>query len=148
MKIHLTVAGCAVKKKCVLLIFHRKYKKWLFPGGHIEKNETPDVALIREFTEETGLRFVFPNFKEPIRYIEPVYELPIPFYINIHKVNDHYHYCSYFKGVVLDGDIAINYEVKQLKWFSKNEIMRETDIPDHIKSISLKALKTSYERNK
>lgn len=28
---------------------------WAFPGGKIEKNETPDVAVKREIKEETGL---------------------------------------------------------------------------------------------
>lgn len=39
----------------VLLVFHRKLGVWLYPGGHIENNETPDEAVIREVKEETGL---------------------------------------------------------------------------------------------
>jgi len=39
----------------VLLIFHRKLKKWLPPGGHIDANETPPEAARREALEETGL---------------------------------------------------------------------------------------------
>lgn len=27
---------------------------WNFPGGHIEQNETPEQACIREVREETG----------------------------------------------------------------------------------------------
>lgn len=30
--------------------------KWCFPGGHIEKNETPKQAAVRETREETGIR--------------------------------------------------------------------------------------------
>jgi len=39
----------------LLLIFHKKHKKWLPPGGHIEPNEIPHEAALREVKEETGL---------------------------------------------------------------------------------------------
>ena len=39
----------------VLLVYHKKLDVWLYPGGHIEKNETPDETVIREVKEETGL---------------------------------------------------------------------------------------------
>jgi 8-oxo-dGTP pyrophosphatase MutT (NUDIX family) len=43
----------------VLLIYHPKLQKWLPPGGHVEANETPDEAAIREVREETGLTIEF-----------------------------------------------------------------------------------------
>lgn len=39
----------------VLLIYHRKLKKWLPPGGHLDPNEIPSEAACREAREETGL---------------------------------------------------------------------------------------------
>ena len=44
------------KKKKILLVKHKKFGKWVQPGGHIEENETPEEAAIRETYEETGLR--------------------------------------------------------------------------------------------
>jgi 8-oxo-dGTP pyrophosphatase MutT (NUDIX family) len=40
----------------VLLHLHRKLGMWLPPGGHIERDELPDDAAVREVFEETGLR--------------------------------------------------------------------------------------------
>jgi 8-oxo-dGTP pyrophosphatase MutT (NUDIX family) len=39
----------------ILLIEHRKLGVWLYPGGHIESQETPDAAVVREVREETGV---------------------------------------------------------------------------------------------
>ena len=43
-------------EKSVLLHRHRKLGMWLPPGGHIEKDELPDEAAIREVLEETGIK--------------------------------------------------------------------------------------------
>ena len=45
---HFTVAVFVVHDGCVLLHFHRKLGKWLPPGGHVEDNELPDDAALRE----------------------------------------------------------------------------------------------------
>lgn len=39
----------------VLLVWHRKFGKWMPPGGHIDPNELPEDAAIRECKEETGI---------------------------------------------------------------------------------------------
>ena len=39
----------------MLLHLHRKLGMWLPPGGHIEPDELPDEAAVREVLEETGI---------------------------------------------------------------------------------------------
>ena len=53
-----TVAVFVVWQGCVLLHPHRKLGLWLPPGGHIEANELPDEAAVREVLEESGVRIV------------------------------------------------------------------------------------------
>jgi 8-oxo-dGTP pyrophosphatase MutT (NUDIX family) len=50
-----TVAVFVVHDGQVLLHWHRKLRRWLPPGGHIEAGELPDEAAIRETLEETGM---------------------------------------------------------------------------------------------
>lgn len=50
-----TVAVFVIWRDHALLHWHRKLARWLPPGGHIEPNELPDDAAIREVLEETGL---------------------------------------------------------------------------------------------
>ena len=50
-----TVAVFVVHEGRVLLHWHEKLGRWLPPGGHIEPNELPDEAAIREVHEETGV---------------------------------------------------------------------------------------------
>lgn len=64
IKRHFTATGIVRNRHGqVLLIQHRKLGVWLPPGGHVEENETPDDAVLREIAEETGVaaRIVSPK---------------------------------------------------------------------------------------
>jgi ADP-ribose pyrophosphatase YjhB (NUDIX family) len=53
-----TVATFVINNGKVLLLWHKKLQMWLPPGGHIDPNELPDDAAIREVLEETGLKVI------------------------------------------------------------------------------------------
>ncbi len=54
-KIDFVVEVFVVHKNKVLLRLHDKYKIWLSVGGHIELDEDPNQAALREVKEEMGL---------------------------------------------------------------------------------------------
>ncbi|MEX0961644.1 MAG: NUDIX domain-containing protein [Simkaniaceae bacterium] len=54
MKKEFTATVYLFKEDQTLLHYHKKLQKWLPPGGHVEENETPVEAAIREVFEETG----------------------------------------------------------------------------------------------
>ena len=54
-KIDFTVAIFVVQNGRILLIHHRNLDKWLPLGGHIELDEDPETAALREAREESGL---------------------------------------------------------------------------------------------
>jgi 8-oxo-dGTP pyrophosphatase MutT (NUDIX family) len=55
VKRHLTATAFVVWQGRTLLAWHRKLGMWLPPGGHLEADEDPAQAAIREALEESGL---------------------------------------------------------------------------------------------
>jgi ADP-ribose pyrophosphatase YjhB (NUDIX family) len=72
----LTVATFVVDGERVLLLFHAKLRMWLPPGGHVEPNELPDDAAVREVLEETGVACELigeraPQIGRPVQLVRP-----------------------------------------------------------------------------
>ncbi|WP_336250195.1 NUDIX hydrolase [Stomatohabitans albus] len=58
--VHITAAGIVVSERGVMLLQHKRLGIWVQPGGHIEANEAPHRAALRESREETGLAIRHP----------------------------------------------------------------------------------------
>lgn len=52
---HFTATAFVVRDDTTLLHWHRRLQQWMPPGGHVEENEDPVEAVLREVLEETGL---------------------------------------------------------------------------------------------
>lgn len=50
-----TATTFVVRGDATLLLWHNKIGAWFPPGGHIDPNELPEDAALREVTEESGL---------------------------------------------------------------------------------------------
>ncbi|HBI1675943.1 TPA: NUDIX domain-containing protein [Enterococcus faecalis] len=57
-EVELTTLCMIRNQKNEILVQERQKKDWpgwTFPGGHVEKNEGMETAMVRELLEETGL---------------------------------------------------------------------------------------------
>lgn len=122
----------------VLLIHHKKRNMWLPVGGHMEQNETPDEALLREIAEETGLTVEILGKKEIEEAGDVKENLATPFHVNVHSVGDHDH-CSFFYVCRTTGNVMINKEeLNNFEWFSRNQLEDER-IPKDVRNIAIEA---------
>ena len=86
-KIDFTVAIFIVHDAKILLIHHRKLDKWLPLGGHIELDEDPEQAALREAKEESGLDVELLGERAPTT--EPgTRALITPRFLDIHRISD------------------------------------------------------------
>lgn len=143
MKTDLVVAGYTVHKGKVLLIHHRKSNLWLPPGGHIDENEVPNDALLREIKEELNLDIEIVDMGDVPRPTNVLRHLAPPFHVNVHMAGDHKHCCFYYLCSVKEPTIKHNkLEVKDFMWFSPKDLDNEL-VPPDVKDIALKALELS-----
>ncbi len=86
-KIDFTVAIFVVHQGRVLVIHHRKLDRWLPLGGHIELDEDPEIAALREAKEESGLDVELLGERPPVT--EPgTRALIAPRFLDIHRITD------------------------------------------------------------
>jgi len=86
-KIDFTVAIFVVHERKILLIHHRKLGKWLPLGGHIELDEDPEIAALREAKEESGLEVELLGERPPTTETG-TRALIAPRFLDIHRINE------------------------------------------------------------
>ena len=86
-KIDFTVAIFVVHDEKILLIHHRKLGKWLPLGGHIELDEDPEQAALREAKEESGLDVELLGERPPTTS-PGTRALIAPRFLDIHRISD------------------------------------------------------------
>lgn len=139
MKTDLVVAGYISHQDKVLLIHHRKLDLWLPVGGHIDENETPDQALLREIKEEVNIDVEILNENDIPLAGNVKQNLATPFCVNVHSVGDHDHCCFFYICKALDPErLKINKELKAFEWFTKDDLSKDY-VPDDVKNQCLKA---------
>ena len=86
-KIDFTVAIFVVHDGKILLIHHRKLNAWLPLGGHIELDEDPEQAALREAKEESGLDVLLLGDRPPTTG-PGTRALIAPRFLDIHRISD------------------------------------------------------------
>ena len=129
----------------VLLRMHEKYNIWLVPGGHIELDEDPVQAVIREAKEEAGLDIELIGTVPPIPDVEEWSrsELLPPVFMNRHRISPTHEHISltYFATtksdhVVPSGDDVSN----EWRWVTDKEL-DAMDLLPNIRYYAKEALK-------
>lgn len=141
MIMHFCSSACIVNgnNKTVLFVHHKKLNKWLFVGEHIEENEDPETAVLREVKEETNLDIQLLGERYPR---EDDFIRPFTLQRNIVK-NEHIHIDLFYVALVKNlYDIKINNnELLNYKWFTRAEILNNNiDTFSEKKKMALEAL--------
>ncbi|MGH3327939.1 MAG: NUDIX hydrolase [Streptomycetales bacterium] len=104
----------------VLLVHHNRLVQWLYPGGHIDPNEDPAQAALREVEEETGIRAQVisdPLFTHPAITAHPPPYMILEMQVGDRKVGDHAHIDHVYVLKHPDGDLTAQHdEVAAARW--------------------------------
>jgi len=140
MKTDLVIGAYIVHESKVLLVYHKKLKMWLPVGGHIEQNETPEEAVIREVKEEVNMEIEFLN-KTKFKITGTTKKVhALPFCVNTHSVGDHDHCCFFY--VCKSKNQELDLEKKELddfKWFSTKDL-ESNEVSLEVKEMALEAI--------
>jgi len=124
-KIDFTVAIFAVHEGRVLVIHHRKLDKWLPLGGHIELDEDPEQAALREAKEESGLDVELLGERPPTTG-PGTRALIAPRFLDIHRITDrHEHIGMIYWARPLNGTLTLAAaEHFDIRWYSSADLDR------------------------
>ncbi len=124
-KIDLCAEVFVVFNKRVLLRKHDKYNIWLSVGGHVELDEDPNEAAVREVKEEVGLDVELFHAGYPLRKLANYKELIPPRFLNRHKIDDkHEHVTLVFFATSKTDSLILSEKEKSdvCKWFTLDEL--------------------------
>src|SRR5450759_4627004 len=122
-KIDFTVSIFVVQDGKILLIHHRNLNKWLPLGGHIELDEDPETAALREAKEESGLQVELLGERPPTT--EPgTRALIAPRFLDIHRISaTHQHIGMMYWARPKTGKLTLSAsEHHDIRWCSAEEL--------------------------
>lgn len=145
MKRHFTATGYVVRDGKTLLLYHKKLKMWLPPGGHMDEGELPEETVRREILEETGLEVDIlaprrtPNPKEKrVRYLH------IPNHIQLEDIPGdppHQHIDLIFYCRAKDGEAVMQpNEHDRMRWYSLKDL-ESAELEEEVRVSSIDAIR-------
>jgi len=140
---HFTVTIYIVYKNKVLLHLHKKMNCWLPIGGHIEENELPEVAALREVKEEAGLPINFYEPKKKVNMGKTVKELLYPMHIQLQDIKPGHKHIdfAFFATTKVNKFKPEEGEATELRWFTLDEVKKLKNAPVNAIKLAQEALK-------
>ncbi len=157
MRRHFTATGFVVEGSRTLLHWHQRLQQWMPPGGHIDLDEDPVEAVLREIREETGIaaEVIAADGALPFAYPE---QLPPPYTILVedipgagepHKHIDFIYFCRPVLGSPRE---PVNNPT--LRWVDESELRPDcvldvagcgvsAPVPEDVRQLALLAIETA-----
>mgnify|MGYP001160901771 FL=1 len=137
-----TATTFVVSNGRTLLLWHRKLKGWFPPGGHIETNELPEEAAVREVREETGLTV---NIIGNSRELGSVNVLHSPRAVLLENIEpDHQHIDLIYFAKIVSGSLLINRrESLRYRWFDSSALDSD-EIADDVRQLGKQAIAVCF----
>lgn len=158
---HFTATGFVVGGDATLLHWHGRLGQWMPPGGHIEQDEDPVQAVLREIREETGLvAEVIPSrAAEAFAYPE---QLPAPYTILVEDIpgpgEPHKHIDMIYFCRPVDGADHQQIADPTLRWVHEHELRdggpleiagrgESAAVPEDVRALALVAIEAGRPRS-
>ena len=157
MRRHFTATGFVVDGSRTLLHWHERLQQWMPPGGHLEADEDPVQAVLREIEEETGLvaEIILAREAEPFQYPE---QLPPPYTILVEDIpgpdEPHKHIDMIYFCRVVDGAGRLRADDPTLRWVDAEDLHAKTPldvagcgvsvaVPEDVRQLALLAIEAA-----
>ena len=148
----MTVSGFVVEGERTLLHWHRKNGMWLPPGGHIEPDEDPVQAVVREVLEETGITTEVILVRAPMPFDAPA-QIPAPYTILVEDIAEgpHQHIDLIYFLRPVAGAERVGVDDDPFVWVTKDQLRRgealpvascgvDLPVPEDVRLLALEAL--------
>lgn len=124
---HFTATTFIVHEGKVLLHEHLKQRIWLPPGGHIERDELPHHAAIREIEEETGLSLHLHSEAEAAALTRDMEAdvVPQPAFILVEDINPYHQHIDFTYFALLGEGADDVWSAHGFQWFAPHELTFE-----------------------
>jgi len=142
-KMEFTSTTFVVHKGKVLLHRHKIFNRWMPVGGHVEPNELPEKAALREVKEEAGLTVSLynPDSKNGIKTDKNVKVLPAPVHILLVKYPKRQLFdFIYYAKAKNSKFLPAKNESSEMRWFGAKEL-KKLNTPKDIKYLAQEAIK-------